>query len=53
VTEDQEERAAIREYLGGYSRAEAERLAVDDVGAPPDWRLDAVRQLMLGLDGAA
>lgn len=25
------ERAAIREFLGGYSRAEAERLAVDDV----------------------
>lgn len=26
-----EERAAIREYLGGFERAEAERLAVADV----------------------
>lgn len=27
------ERAAIREYLGGFERAEAERLAVEDACA--------------------
>jgi len=26
-----EERAAIREYLGGFTREEAERLALEDV----------------------
>jgi hypothetical protein len=31
VTEDWNERASIREYLGGYPRAEAERLAIQDV----------------------
>lgn len=31
VTEFWNERAAIREYLGGKRRAEAERLALDDV----------------------
>lgn len=31
VTELWNERAAIREYLGGKSRKEAERLALDDV----------------------
>jgi hypothetical protein len=31
VTEEFEERAAIRQYEGGKSRQEAERLALDDV----------------------
>lgn len=31
VTEEHEERAAIREYLGGMSREEAEVAAIDDV----------------------
>jgi hypothetical protein len=32
------ERAAIREYDGGFSRAEAERLAVEDVAAELEGR---------------
>ena len=31
ITEWFLERAAIREYEGGYSRAEAERLALEDI----------------------
>ena len=33
VMEEWRERAAIREYLGGYSRPEAERLALQDAEA--------------------
>lgn len=41
---DWEERAAIREYLGGMSRVEAERHALEDVRASAEaWQRGAAK----------
>lgn len=42
---DYEERAAIREYLGGYTRAEAERLARVDLAREAELRGVSVARL--------
>jgi hypothetical protein len=49
MTDEEEERAAIREYDGGLRRSDAEAIARREA-APAQWRLDLLKlQKLLGI----